>query len=401
MNPTNRKTAPAPDASPSPVDADQVVGDRISVILRRWRPFVLATALLLVVALVGLMVSPQQSAVPFAIDNPGARGTQALARILRDEGVTISTVRSTAEAEQAALEGATVALVNAGRLTEAQRERLAATGADVVVVGGIYQDLGGLTGLTPSGSSAPSETLLTPDCTDADAVAAASLAGTGGSVTLAGTPGARGCFPLPQQNGFAYATAPLSGGGTVRVLADPGIVTNARLAKKGNAALSMRALGHHDRLVWFDADRQEPPSMWETVSVPPWFPFLAVQAGFVVAALAVVRGRRFGRIVVEDLPVTVRATETTRGRGRLYRHAVAREQASEALRTATAIRLAHALGMPSGSERADVARTASRTTRWPPQLVDEVLRGPVPPTDRALADLAVQLDRLESEVLAR
>ena len=154
-------------------------------------------------------------------------------------------------------------------------------------------------------------------------------------------------------------------------------------------------------MVWFDASQQQIPTVWDTVSTPPWMPVLLAQGVVIVCALAVVRGRRFGRIVAEDLPVVVHAAETTRGRGRLYRRAGARDRAAETLRSATALRLSRRLGLPRAAERDAVAHAAARATGWPPGLVGDLLCGPVPSNDRALAGLAVQLDRLESEVLPR
>lgn len=400
-----------PGAAPS--GGDQVTGVPLSVRLRRWRPFILAVGLLLIVTVVGTLTESQHSETPFAIDNPKHDGAQALARLLRQEGISVETVRSQEAAVRAAEPGTTVALLDAGLLTEDERSELARTGADVVVVGALYQDLSGLTDpveLTSSGHSAPADTVLTSQCPDADAAAAESMAGSRGSVQLGegtdSTDGtdATGCFPLDQgedRTGYAYATAPTGGGGALRVIADADVITNSRLAEAGHAALAIRALGHHEHVVWFDASQQQIPTVWDTVSTPPWMPALLAQGVVVVCALAVVRGRRFGRIVAEDLPVVVHAAETTRGRGRLYRRAGARDRAAETLRSATALRLSRRLGLPRAAERDAVAHAAARATGWPPGLVGDLLCGPVPSNDRALAGLAVQLDRLESEVLPR
>jgi len=35
-------------------------------------------------------------------------------------------------------------------------------------------------------------------------------------------------------------------------------VTNDRLAQEGNAALGVRALGHHETLLWMDASHKAP-----------------------------------------------------------------------------------------------------------------------------------------------
>lgn len=400
-----------PGAAPS--GGDQVTGVPLSVRLRRWRPFILAVGLLLIVTVVGTLTESQHSETPFAIDNPKHDGAQALARLLRQEGISVETVRSQEAAVRAAEPGTTVALLDAGLLTEDERSELARTGADVVVVGALYQDLSGLTDpveLTSSGHSAPADTVLTSQCPDADAAAAESMAGSRGSVQLGegtdSTDGtdATGCFPIAQgedRTGYAYATAPTGGGGALRVIADADVITNSRLAEAGHAALAIRALGHHEHVVWFDASQQQIPTVWDTVSTPPWMPVLLAQGVVIVCALAVVRGRRFGRIVAEDLPVVVHAAETTRGRGRLYRRAGARDRAAETLRSATALRLSRRLGLPRAAERDAVAHAAARATGWPPGLVGDLLCGPVPSNDRALAGLAVQLDRLESEVLPR
>lgn len=400
-----------PGAAPS--GGDQVTGVPLSVRLRRWRPFILAVGLLLIVTVVGTLTESQHSETPFAIDNPKHDGAQALARLLRQEGISVETVRSQEAAVRAAEPGTTVALLDAGLLTEDERSELARTGADVVVVGALYQDLSGLTDpveLTSSGHSAPADTVLTSQCPDADAAAAESMAGSRGSVQLGegtdSTDGtdATGCFPIAQgedRTGYAYATAPTGGGGALRVIADADVITNSRLAEAGHAALAIRALGHHEHVVWFDASQQQIPTVWDTVSTPPWMPALLAQGVVIVCALAVVRGRRFGRIVAEDLPVVVHAAETTRGRGRLYRRAGARDRAAETLRSATALRLSRRLGLPRAAERDAVAHAAARATGWPPGLVGDLLCGPVPSNDRALAGLAVQLDRLESEVLPR
>lgn len=363
--------------------------------------------LLLIVTVVGTLTESQHSKTPFAIDNPKHDGTQALARLLRQEGVSVETVRSQEAAVRAAEPGTTVALLDAGLLTEDERSELARTGADVVVVGALYQDLSGLTDpveLTSSGQSAPADTVLTSQCPDADAAAAESMAGSRGSVQLGEGTDATGCFPIAQgedRTGYAYAIDATGGGGALRVIADADVITNSRLAEAGHAALAIRALGHHEHVVWFDASQQQIPTVWDTVSTPPWMPVLLAQGVVIVCALAVVRGRRFGRIVAEDLPVVVHAAETTRGRGRLYRRAGARDRAAETLRSATALRLSRRLGLPRAAERDAVAHAAARATGWPPRLVGDLLCGPVPSNDRALAGLAVQLDRLESEVLPR
>ena len=375
--------------------APQVVGEPIGARLRRWRPFLIATAALAVVALATSLMQPRTSEIPYAIDNPGGNGTQALAQLLRDEGLRVRTAGSVPEAV-AAGPGATVAVVNIGLLTDDQRAALARSGADITVVGVLYQNFDGLTAAAvPQGASATG--VLAPRCRDDDAVAAEALEGSRGSVSVDEGAGAVGCFPVDGDR-FAYATAPLSGGGRLRVVADADLVTNDALARAGHAALAIRALGHHEQLLWLDASQLSSLSVWNTPALPPWMPPLMLQLGLVVLVAALARGRRFGRFAREDLPVLVRATETTRGRGRMYQRAADRRRAAQALRSGTALRLGRRLGVPASAEPGDLVEVVARAAGLPDRAVADVLYGLTPPTDRSLADLAAQLDRLESEV---
>ena len=165
--------------------------------------------------------------------NLGGNGTQALAQLLRDEGLRVRTAGSVPEAV-AAGPGATVAVVNIGLLTDDQRAALARSGADITVVGALYQNFDGLTAAAvPQGASATG--VLAPRCRDDDAVAAEALGGSRGSVSVDEGAGAVGCFPVDGDR-FAYATAPLSGGGRLRVVADADLVTNDTLAQADHAA---------------------------------------------------------------------------------------------------------------------------------------------------------------------
>ncbi|NKY41206.1 DUF4350 domain-containing protein, partial [Cellulomonas septica] len=161
---------------------------------------------------------------------------------------------------------------------------------------------------------------LTAACDDPDATAAGTITAAPGLQALGDD--AVVCFPAADDPTVgAYAV--VDGERRVTALSDGRILTNAHLADEGNAALVLRTLGRHERLVWYL------PSAFETMSeasgpgtgdiLPPWVPVLGLQLLLVVLVAAVWRGRRLGRVVPEPLPVVVPAAETTRGRGRLYR----------------------------------------------------------------------------------
>src|SRR4029079_16437584 len=122
--------------------------------------------------------------------------------------------------------------------------------------------------------------------------------------------------------------------------------------------------------------------------LPPVVPILALQRLLVVVVAALWRGRRLGRLVTERLPVVVRAGETTRGRGRLYRRGRSYGHAAAALRAGTAARSAARLGLPGWAPAPLVAAAAARATSRRPADVEALLYGPPPTDDRGLADLA-------------
>jgi len=394
---TSQPSAPPPSSA----EASQARGTapHWSRRWRRWRPGVIAVALMLIPVLVTVWTRTVTSTTPLAIDNPKDRGTMALAELLRHEGISVSKAGSLSEAVDASRQGATIAVVNADQLSDQDRRALAQAGGDVVVIGakGGGNALAGLTDMTAKGTAASTSSTLAPQCDDADAQAARSLAGTRASVSLQGDDDAVGCFPVGKDR-YAYATDSLPSGATLRVLPDPAPVANAHLAQKGHAAMGVRALGHHSRVLWLDGQRMKTPSLWNSPSTPPWLPVLILQFIVIAGVLAIVQGRRFGGIVSEDLPVVVRSTETTVARGRLYRQGSDRPRAAQALRSGTALRLGAALGLPPGASRRDVIAAVAMASGAAPATVDSLLYGPPPSSDDALATLAVQLDQLESEV---
>ena len=96
----------------------------------------------------------------------------------------------------------------------------------------------------------------------------------------------------------------------------------ARSPSEGNAALALNLLGAHRTLIWYlptldDLASGEPPTIAELT--PPLGHARSLLLLVLVAlAAAFWRGRRFGPLVVENLPVVVRASETMEGRARLY-----------------------------------------------------------------------------------
>ena len=124
--PTTTSQPPAPPAAPLEASQRQVTGPHWSRRWRRWRPGVIAVALMLIPVLVTVWARTITSTTPLAIDNPKDWGTMALAELLRHEGSSVSKAGSLSEAVDAGRQGATIAVVNADRLSDQDRRALAA-----------------------------------------------------------------------------------------------------------------------------------------------------------------------------------------------------------------------------------------------------------------------------------
>ena len=96
---TSQPSAPPPSSA----EASQARGTapHWSRRWRRWRPGVIAVALMLIPVLVTVWTRTVTSTTPLAIDNPKDRGTMALAELLRHEGISVSKAGSLSEAVDA------------------------------------------------------------------------------------------------------------------------------------------------------------------------------------------------------------------------------------------------------------------------------------------------------------
>jgi hypothetical protein len=394
--------AATPAVSPSAAIAPPVVGDgttardRAGQRWRRARGWVVVLGVFVVGGLLALLPAPRQSTTPLAPDNAGTNGARAAAQILGRQGVEVVYVRTAAQAARAAAQDATLLLAGDFALTEQGADTIAAAPGDLVLVGATSW----LSRLAPGvGTGFGSSSSGTRDaaCDDEDAVAAGRVAASGSLVAQAD--GVTVCFPGPDGAGYAVTT---DGGRRVAVLADATPLTNAHLADEGNAALVLRALGRHDRLVWYVPSSTDTGAADAAPStgafLPPWARVLGLEAVLVVLVVALWRGRRLGPVLAERLPVVVPAAETTRGLGRLYRRSRSYGHAAAALRAGTATRLATRLGLPRSADAAATIDAVARASGRPAPEVAALLYGPPPTDDRSLAALADELDHLESEV---
>jgi hypothetical protein len=187
----------------------------------------------------------------------------------------------------------------------------------------------------------------------------------------------------------------------VTLLGSASPLTNSRLDDEGNAALALGLLGGRARLVWYLPSAADLPasgqkSFYDLVPGGVWWGL--VQLAVALLLLALWRGRRLGPVVVEALPVVVRAAETVEGRARLYRRNSARGRAADALRAGVRSRLTSALGLPRRADPPAVVAAVAARSRRDGASVSGLLYGAAPADDAALVRLADALDALEREV---
>ncbi|WP_251150317.1 DUF4350 domain-containing protein [Cellulosimicrobium sp. Marseille-Q4280] len=414
-------TPPPPTTAAAPADPTRlvatahlpVVGDGTtgaSRARRRWaRVRWPVTVLVVLLALAGLsaVARPTTSSTPLAPDNPGPGGGRAVAEVLRDRGVDVTYVQTVADAVAAAGDDTTLLVAQSDFLLDEQADALVATAADLVLVAPneylLSRATGGAAELVydwPDGS-----VVREPRCEDPAARAAGGIGsdGVGFSLTGAGAGASTVvCFPSPTDTTAGAYLVHEADDRTVRAVDTGSVLRNDTVAEEGNAALALWTLGADERLVWLVPDPfdttlsggDEQPAL----ALPPWTGVVALQLLVLVLVVALWRGRRLGPLVTEDLPVVVRASETTRGRGRLYRRAGSRGHAAAGLRASAADRLAGRLGLPRSADAASLVDAVARATGRPPDQLAHILYGPPPADDAALLELARHLDQIESEV---
>ncbi|WP_121256680.1 DUF4350 domain-containing protein [Nocardioides ferulae] len=362
---------------------------------RRWRaPLLIGSAVAAAITLVVLSAGGPRTSEPLDPDNPGPDGARAVARVLADQGVEVHVVRGEEELRETRPGPGTTVLVTAtwalGASTaeelrgHSQDARLVVAGADV----GATRALG--LGPAPSSSGARGVTARCDDPALEELLGGLTL-----SVDAALAYPGRGCFGVTDGALLAERDG-------VLLLGAAEALTNDQVLRADNAALALRLLGRDPQLVWYvpdPADLNADDGVSLGSLLPPWLAPALLLALAAVAALALWRGRRLGPLVTEPLPVTVRAIETTLGRGRMYRKAGDRRHAAEALREATRDRVGARLRLGRVDADTLVAAVAAGTGR-PAGEVAALLSpaAPSPATDDDLIRLAGELATLEEEV---
>ncbi|PPF82425.1 hypothetical protein C5B96_08990 [Subtercola sp. Z020] len=207
------------------------------------------------------------------------------------------------------------------------------------------------------------------------------------------------CFETGD-GGYSLVQAETAGS-VVTVVGASDVLTNEHVIEAGNAALALGLLGQSDELVWYtpsesDVTATGPPSL--ATLTPGWVTPLLLLLVVVFLAAAVWRGRRLGPVVVENLPVIVRGSETVAGRARLYARSNARTRALDALRIGSVTRMSGLLGLPRSAGLPEIIAAVSARTGVPAVEVADVIVNRLPSSEAELLALSQQLAALERRV---
>lgn len=332
-------------------------------------------------------------------ESPAPRGAQALAAILRDQGVEVIVARDRATAASALAEdAATLVLPDAPALTDAAIEELGDAAADLVLVEPRSRDLRLFLAVsTLAGAAADGP--VAPECDLAEAVRAGDVSP--GLLLAPGDDAVIACYPTG--DGWGLLVHEDDDGRRVAAIDAGALFVNEALAEDGNAALAINLLGRHPVVVWyvpgpFDTDLEGTPTLGELT--PPWVSPVIVLLLVAGVAAGIWRGRRFGPLVRERLPVTVRVGETTEGRARLYARAGDAPHAAAQLRGAALRRLARRLGLGPAARADQIADAAATRTGLDRGTVRGILIDDIPASGADLLGLRTRIRDLEDAVEA-
>jgi hypothetical protein len=373
-------------------------------VARRAR-FWLVAAAVVAVAILGynILTPAATDSVPLASDGTGETGARALVSVLRQHGVTVtatSSLSATVDAVASAHSTTLFVYDPSDYLDQSQRAQLVGLAKHVVELSPTSAALHELTPQITSAGTAPST--LTAHCAAPAAVQARTIADGGSAYRLSGGGAIHSCFPT---GGNAHAMIQVSTKtGDLTIIGATKAFTNEYIGDRGNAALAINLLGGTTNLVWYLPSIEDVGAGGHTQSIasaaPHWIEPLLILALLVVIAAGVWRGRRFGPLVVERLPVIVRASETMEGRARLYQASSARLRAVDAIRIGTIQRIAVLCGLSRRASLDEVIGASAAATGREPRAVRELLVETAPRNDADLLRISDELLVFERDVAA-
>ena len=391
-------TPPAPHSTTPPGASSE---PRRRARLITWTVIVIV---LVLVAAIGVLIQSALRVPETAALDPegvGPSGAQALARVLHAEGVPITVVRDRTAAERALADGATLVLGDSAYLSDESLRTLVDTAAAAVVLDAptrvppLLIKGTSVRGFNTDGTASPACEL--PAARNAGPIVPDRTIEIDGAARGAGV---TGCYPVDGR--FGLVTGATEAGTPVTIIDARTLFSNQHITEHGNAALALGLLGTGQPLVWFvpgidSSDLTGPPPTLGELT-PGWVSPAIVLLLCAGLAAALWRGRRFGPLVAERLPVTVRAAETTEGRARLYARTRDAVHAADQLRIGTLERIARMLSLGPAATASEIADAAAARIGAEASAVRGILLDTLPSSDAQLVALSDQLHHLETAV---
>lgn len=397
--------APAVQAESAPMSTSGV--DAVDRSQRRSRLLTVAVVLAVLLALVTAVLRGNYRDGPLEPDAPTAQGSRAVVSVLKDLGTDVDVQRHTEDAAQSLRAGRSVLVTDPNGLSGQQLNLLADAAASpgsgrllLVAPSMIALSYVG-TSIAPAGQVREATTIQADAHCGEAAFRARRVHLPGPSDDNAfppsiqyRAPSGATCFG-PDDTGLVAVE------GDLVVLGSADLLANATVRDADNSAVALNALGADEQLTWYVPSSTDPmagnaPDLF--THMPRWAGPISLWIVVMTLMGLMVAAFRLGPVVVEPLPVAVRAQELVLGRARLLQRGSQREAAASSLRAATASRLADRLGVRRERELDTlISALAPHVSHSAAELRALLAPGPVH-TDQELLHLAHDLDRLEKEI---
>ena len=385
------------------MSAPTLVTPRIRTTLRRALFWIIAALFLLSVAIVSMnLVGTAVEGPPLDPTSPHESGTQALVEVLRQQGVDVIVTTSLNDTRDALTESGNSTLFFSnfdGYLTDDQTAEASGLASTVVLA---EPGIAALLAVAPEVANAGTRVgTVTAECSSPLASKAPEITAGPSSLRIIDSDAeAIGCYG---NDNLGYGLISLDRDNTqLLLLGATTALTNGDITTADNASFALRVLGQHDTLVWYtpsfaDVSDSGGVKTYDELA-PDWVLPVVWLTALTLFAAALWRGRRFGPLAIEKLPVTVRSSETMQGRARLYEKTAARLHTLDALRIGSIRRLAALCGMASTASVDDVINRIAPLIDQPVAQLRGLLIDVAPANDNDLLALSDELLTLEQRV---
>ncbi len=400
------------------INEQTVITPTVRRVLRRALFWIGAGVAALLIAVLSLGIAGTAVDGPrLSPENPAPAGAKALAEVLRQQGVEVISTASLAETRGAISDPSrtTLLLVDAdGFLDDAQLREATGLANRVIIADPGFLQLRVLApGVNQAGDLAGP---IEKSCTLRELQRVETISGETrvyrvGDVTADATADDTADDTAPatavtaqcfgdEESGYSLIELG-SQERRLTLLGATGALTNGAIINDDNAAFALTVLGAEPRLVWYLPSLDDVPDSGGNAFAdltPGWVTPVMLLLFITFIAAAVWQGRRFGPLVIENLPVTVRSSETMQGRARLYERSSARLRALDALRVGTIRRLGVLCGQPRIASVDEIVLAVASVTDTQVTGLRSLLIDAVPDSDGALVGLSDALLRLERDV---